>query len=422
MKSKLIRFPNGLRLVIAPNTAVRSVAVGIFVGAGVIVEKPEENGISHFIEHMLFKGTKTRSAFDIVREMDAVGASVNAATGKEYTKYYFSSLDTNAEKCLSILSDMYFNSVFDPVELERERKVIFEEIDECEDDPYDVCDEHATSEFLKGSPFEMTVLGTKESLAKLTSEDLKRYHDEKYVASNTLISIAGNMTEERAVELVDKYFTPYFSGKTFSIPTPKSAERHSTFVSVNKEIEQAHVMLTFPSIDYDDPRRPMMSVISCIFSSEMSSRLFQSVREKLGLCYTIDGYSTSYPNKNSFYTIYTSTNKQSVKKAVEAIKKEVDLLIKDGVTDAELSLAKEKIKTALVLGQENTRSIMNVFGIRAFILDELFDIDERLEGINAVTKEDVLELAREIFDTKYVCATLVSNGVDVNVLDAYLNA
>ena len=407
-------------MVFVPNDAVRSVAVGVFVGSGVLVEKPEENGIAHFIEHMLFKGTATRSSFDIVREFDSVGAFVNASTGKENTKFYFRSLDTNAEKCFELLSDMYFNSTFSQEELERERKVIFEEIDEGEDDPYDVCDEHSMSEALKGTPFEKTILGTKESLARLTSEDLKRYHDEKYVASNTLISIAGNLTEERAVELVNRYFTEHFDEKQFVLPTPQAVKRHSAFVSIDKQIEQAHVMLAFPSIDYSDKRGPALSMLSCIFSAEMSSRLFQSVREKLGLCYTIDGYNASYLN-NGVYTIYTSTNKQSVKKAVEAIRREVDLLLKDGITDAELSLAKEKIKTAFVIGQESTNSMMNAYGRRAFLLDELFDMDKRLEDINNVTKEDVHNLAKEIFDTKNVCATLVSDGVDVNVLDAYLN-
>ena len=153
----------------------------------------------------------------------------------------------------------------------------------------------------------------------------------------------------------------------------------------------------------------------------MSSRLFQTVREKLGLCYTIDGYGTSYDN-NGFYTIYTSTNKASVEKAVKAIRREVDLLVKDGITDAELSLAKQKYKTALVFGQESTNSLMNLFGRYAFLKGELFDMDKRLHDVDAVTKDDILALARDIFVTSDVVATMVSDGLKVDVLDVYLNA
>ncbi len=417
---KVVDFKSGLKLSIATNEAVRSIAIGVFVGAGVVVEKPEENGISHFIEHMVFKGTKTRSAYDIVREMDAIGAQINAATSKSYTCFYTTSLDTNAEKCMDVLADMYFNPVFDATELERERKVIYEEIDECEDDPFDVCAEHASSEVLKDTPYGKTILGTKDSLARLESADLKRYHNEKYVANNTVLSISGNVTEERAIELATKYFEKRFDGRTFAMQTVERAEEHSSFESVDKKIEQAHVILSFPSFAYGDERASTLNLLTNVFCSEMSSRLFQSVREKLGLCYSIGGYPAAYRN-NGYYVIYTSTNKASVEKAVKAIRKEIDLLLADGITDEELSMGKEKLKTALVLGQESTYSIMKAFGSRLVMTGELLDIDKMILDIDKIEKSDVLAVAREIFGNKNVCATLVSNGVKTNVLKVFQN-
>ena len=417
---KVIDFKSGLKLVLATNEAVRSVAIGVYVGAGVVVEKPSENGISHFIEHMVFKGTKTRSAYDIVREMDEIGANINAGTSKSNTCFYTISLDANAEKCMDVLSDMYFNPTFDKEELERERKVVYEEIDESEDDPFDVCAEHAGSEALKGTPYEFTILGTKESLARLTSEDLARYHREKYVANNTVVSICGNLTEEKAVELVTKYFENNFDGRTFEVPTIERAVGHSAFECVNKKIEQAHVILTFPSFEYGYKGFSVVNLLTNVFCSEMSSRLFQSVREKLGLCYSVGGYPSSYKN-NGYYTIYTSTNKKSVEKAVKAIRKEVDLLLENGITDQELSMGKEKLKTALVLGQESTYSVMKAFGSRLIMTGELLDIDKMIEDIDNITKDDVLSVAKQIFDTKNVVATLVADNVKVDVLDAYMS-
>lgn len=179
---KMIEFKSGLKLVFVQNTAVRSVAIGVFVGAGVVKETPENAGISHFIEHMVFKGTTKRSAFDIVNEIDCIGAQINAYTAKSYTCFHTVSLDTNAEKCADVLSDMYFNPAFDPVELEKERRVVIEEINESEDTPDDLCLERLLSLFFKGCPLEKAILGTKKTLKEMTSQTLKDYHDKHYVA------------------------------------------------------------------------------------------------------------------------------------------------------------------------------------------------------------------------------------------------
>ena len=199
------------------------------------------------------------------------------------------------------------------------------------------------------------------------------------------------------------------------------SEAHSAFESVDKKIEQAHIILTFPCFEYGDKRFSIVNLLTNVFCSEMSSRLFQSVREKLGLCYSIGGYPAAYKN-NGYFVIYTSTNKKSVEKAVKAIRKEVDLLLENGITDAELSMGKEKLKTALVLGQESTYSIMKAFGSRLIVTGELLDIDKMIEDIDRITKDDVSAVAKEIFGSTNACATLVSDGVKADVLKIYQNS
>lgn len=413
---KLIEFESGLKLVLVQNTAVRSVALGVFVGAGVVKETPEIAGISHFIEHMVFKGTKNRSSFDIVNEIDSIGAQINAFTSKSYTCFYTVSIDTNVEKCADVLSDIYFNPSFDEAELERERRVVIEEINESEDTPDDVCMERLLTAFFKDNPLEKPILGSKKTLASMTSDTLKNYHKKHYTPSNTVLSIAGNIPEKSAIELVKRHFEDKFGKvkKCGHIPLA-TAQNHSSFTKKKKQIEQAHIALAFPAYAFNDERSVAVQLMSVIFSMEMSSRLFQSVREKLGLCYTIVGYPSTYEN-NGAYVIYTSTNPDSVQKAVRAIRQEIDLLVSDGVTDAELEKGKQQLKTSLVLGQESTSAMMRTFGTFAIQTGELYDFDARISAIDGTSKDDVLNAARYIFDIDKACASLVSPSTDIDVL------
>ncbi len=412
---KMIEFKSGLKLVFVRNTSVRSVAIGVFVGAGVVKEAPQISGVSHFIEHMLFKGTKNRSAFDIVNEIDSIGAQINAYTTKSYTCFHTVSLDSNAQKCADVLSDMYFNPLFDNGELEKERRVVIEEINESEDAPDDLCLERLMSAFFKGCTLEKTILGTKKSLKDMTSDTLKEYHKKHYVAKNTVLSIAGNLTEAQAVEIAQKYFESRYTENCEYENTAVSVRpEHSVACKRKKDIEQTHVAFAFPSYPYDDKRSVAMQLMSIIFSMEMSSRLFQSVREKLGLCYTIYGYPSAYQDNGAFI-IYTSTSPKNVLKAVKAIRKEILLLADKGVSEQELEKGKEQLKTSLVLGQESTSAMMRTFGAHMVQTGRLYDFDRRIEQIDATSAEDVLKCAREIFDFSNVCSSIVScdDGADV---------
>lgn len=412
----MITFKSGLKLVFVQNTAVRSVAIGVFVGAGVVKETPEIAGISHFIEHMVFKGTTKRSAFDIVNEIDSIGAQINAFTAKSYTCFHTVSLDTNAEKCADVLSDMYFNPAFDSVELEKERRVVIEEINESEDTPDDLCIERLLSLYFKGCPLEKAILGTKKTLKDMTSDTLKAYHDKHYVAKNTVLSIAGNLTEEQAVAIAQKYFEDKYTQNQPYDNTPINARPvHSHGCKRKKAIEQTHIAFAFPSYPYNDARCTAMQLMTIIFSMEMSSRLFQSVREKLGLCYTIYGYPSSYQNNGAFI-IYTSTSPRNTEKAVEAIREEIDLLLEKGVSDEELNKGKEQLKTSLVLGQESTSAMMRTFGGHAVQTGELYDFDKRIQSIDSVSKQDVLNSAKEILDFSQVCSSIVAPDDDIDIL------
>lgn len=405
--NKLIVFDCGLRLVVSENPVVRSVALGVFVGAGAVTEPPEQSGISHLIEHMVFKGTEKRTAFDIVNETDSIGAQINAFTSKSSTCFYTVSQDIHAEKCAEVLADMYFNPKFAPDDLDKERKVVLEELSESEDTPDDICMEKLSSAFYKGHPLEKSILGTRKTLRALSSEDLHAYKRAHYVPSNTVISVAGNITAERAAELVKKYFVRGTEEAARSPRTPlEKAPMDGHFAHKKKEIEQAHIAFGFPGVAYDTPDSLTARVLASVFGTEMSSRLFQSVREKLGLCYSIVGYPSSYEN-NGCFIIYTATNPQNVAAAVKAIREEILLLVSEGITEEELRKGKEQIKTALVLGQESTSAMMRAFGRHALQTGKLYEIDEQIAEIDAITSADVMNLARKIFDFGRVSSSFV---------------
>ncbi len=417
--NNLITFDNGLRLVCNNNPYVRSVSVGIYVGAGAKNERPFESGVSHFVEHCVFKGTKTRSAFDIVNETERIGAMINAATSKTFTCFYTRSLDIHAEKCFEILCDMVLNPAFDNDELDKERQVVFEEIHESEDDPADVCYDNLCSAFFKGTPVSKPVLGTKKTLKTFDGDFLRTYMSERYVANNVVVSFSGNIETDECVRLVKKYLESGLSYKKLKdkkFETPKNR----LAVAKKKNIMQSHFSLAFPAVNTFDDRKYAAHLLDEIFSAEMSSRLFQNVREKLGLCYSIGGSFTTYDDMG-VYSIFTSTSPSGAEKAVKAIREEIDKLLADGVTDEELDRAKQQMKTAIVLSQENTLSIMRSNANSMLLVGEPYDIDEKLKLYDAVTKEDILSVANDIFIVDDVTTSLVSKDVSPDIRQILIN-
>ena len=412
---KIITFDSGLKVVLVPNTAVRSVSIGIFVNAGTEYETSREAGISHFIEHMVFKGTATRSAFDIANETDSIGALINAYTTKSHTCFYTTSLDTHMEKCFEVLTDMYLNPKFDPADLESERKVIFEEINESDDMPDDVCLETLMNSRYEGHPLGKPILGYKEALSKLNREDLFDYMKRRYTPDNTVVAFAGNVDESTCVALVNKYLESKLT-KNQSSRVHTAHDTTAVYNGVKKDISQAHIAIAFPSYGFGDEGLYALNLMNAVFAAEMSSRLFQSIREKLGLCYTISGSSSAY-EKNGAYIIYTATSPENTEAALRAIKKEIDLLVEKGITEEELKKGKEQLKTSLVLGQESTSAMMRAFGRYASITGELYDTDRMLEFYDSATIEKINEVVKYVFDFDKVTLSIVSGNPPENALD-----
>ena len=291
---------------------------------------------------------------------------------------------------MDILSDLYFNSTFPEDEFERERKVILEELAESEDTPDDVCFERASSFSYGQHPYSKTILGTKESLSAMTRQDLFDYKKDFYTADNTVISIVGNISFDEAKRLTQIYFEQKFSDSKMKILNLPSSEFVSGSVKVSKKIEQVHITMVFETMDYEDERGSYaLMLLSDAFAGGMSSRLFQTVRENMGLCYSIYGYPSFTKYTTGRYFICMSTNPDSVDSAINAIKSEIAKLVNDGLSETELAKSKRQSVASLVIGQEMTMSIMRSLGRRVVMDDELFDLDKEISNYESITLEEI---------------------------------
>ena len=399
---RIYKFSNGLRLALCPMAHTRSVAIGVFVGAGAANETKEISGISHFTEHMLFKGTSKRSAFDIANEMESVGAQINAFTARHMTCYYTISTDEHTEHCMEVLSDIFFNSTLLDDEIDKERKVILEEISRDEDDPEDVCNEGLASVFYGDTSMGRPILGSRENVNSFKSQDIKNYLENYYVPNNTIISIAGSFKIEDVVALASKYFENNFISNGI-VKDVEQSETYSAYFYKQKATEQANVAFAFPSYTFSHHKREVVSLISNVFGGGMSSRLFQNVRERHGLAY--DVYSIVSADKhNGAFSIYVGTNPNTAVKATEAIKEEIDKLRATGINDQEFNKGIQQLKTNLVLGSESSLSLMRANGRNMIMMGEMFDVDKRLEAINSITFNDVNKAIKDIFNYEKVSA------------------
>ena len=390
------RFSSGLRLAYKYNPAVRSVSIGVMTGVGSGNETSSNNGISHFIEHMYFKGTKDKSAFEIVEYVDGIGAQINAFTSKQTTCFYTLSVDTQAENCVRILSEILFDSTFDEVELEREKGVVLEEIAMCEDDNSDVVMDMLSEAYFGKNPLGMTILGEKSNVKKFSREDLLGYISTNYCAESTVVSIVGNITLDKAKSLVEKYFEGKFSSNCQRAWQDKRHETKPCVKSKYKDIEQSNIAIGFPAFEYDSKYSMAELLVSTIVGGGMSSRLFQEIREKRGLAYNVYTYNSSYVN-NGILSLYIGTNVESVKNAVDCAVDIIQDLRKNGLTKRELERGIEQIKGSYVLGQESGSVMMRVNAKNVLFADRIFDIDEKIKEIENIT----LEQTKEVIDYSY---------------------
>lgn len=387
---QVITCQNGVRIAYEQIDHVRSLSVGIWVNAGSRYELPEENGITHFIEHMLFKGTKTRSAKQIAEAFDRIGGEVNAFTSKEHTCYFAKVLDHHGELALDILADMFFNSAFDPEEIDRERQVVLEEIYMSEDAPDDDVHEILWGVMYPDDALGRPILGTPETLETFTAETIRHYMAKHYFPENIVISLAGNMTTELLAK-VEELFGQFEASAEAIVVQPSYPKFHSGEVSKTSDTEQAHVAISYPAINVKDPRMYSFIALNNIIGGNMSSRLFQEVREERGLAYTVFSYQSSFEDVGAF-TIYASTSVQNLDTLLVQINQTLLDVIVGGVTEEELFNAKEQLKGSFVLGLEGTEAHMNRNGTNELIHRRHRSVDEVLAKIEVISMEQVDEL------------------------------
>lgn len=386
---------NNLTVIFERLNHLKSVAFGVWIGSGSRYETRSNNGISHFIEHMVFKGTITRTAKDIACEIDKIGGEINAFTGKDCTCYYTKTLNSDLEIAVDILSDMLLNPIFNPVHMETEKKVVLEEISMYEDDPEELVNDLLTEEMWNGGPLGYPILGTAESLESITRDDLLEYMSLFYVPDNCVISVVGNFEEEHLIEVIEKYFGSWKSLGYCSIS--KERPLFSThFLFRKKEIEQTHLCIGFRGLPMGDDRIYALLVLNNIIGGGMSSRLFQNVREEQGLVYSIYSFPTSFRDCGMF-TVYAAANPDKVNKVLECIGTELNNLILHGITESELSHSKNQLKGNYCLSLDSTSGRMTSIGKSKIITGKVNDPEEVLKKIDSIEMKNVLDIIIWIF-------------------------
>jgi predicted Zn-dependent peptidase len=396
---------NGVRIVLENIPTVRSVAIGVWIGTGSRNETNLNNGVSHFLEHMFFKGTKTRSAREIAESFDSIGGQVNAFTSKEYTCYYAKVLDEHSSYALEVLADMFFNSTFDEEELKKEKNVVYEEIKMYEDTPDDIVHDLLSKATYEQHPLGFPILGTNSTLETFNGDSLRQYMRETYIPENVVVSVAGNI-DESFIKEIENFFGGFSSDhkkQVFEKPN-----FHSNRVARKKDTEQAHLCIGFEGLQVGDKDIYNLIVLNNILGGSMSSRLFQEVREQRGLAYSIFSYHSSYQD-SGMLTIYGGTGSNQLDLLFETIQSTLDKLKKDGITPKELQNSKEQMKGNLMLSLESTNSRMSRNGKNELLLKQHKSLDEIIEKLNLVNEESVNELSNRIFTDQYSAALIGPN-------------
>ena len=405
-------FDNGVRLITETMDHVRSVSVGVWLTRGSRHEPLEHGGIAHFVEHMLFKGTTTRSAQDIAQEVDCLGGHLDAFTSKEYAGYYIKVLDEHLSKALDVLSDLVLNPAFAPADVEREKKVILEEIKMVEDTPDDLVHELFTQSFWDGHPLGRPILGSPESVEALTSDVLRTYFDGTYTAGNHVIVAVGNVTHERMRELVAPPFGRLFARSDDTNERPPAVLPQAQVRT--KELEQSHVCLGTSSYPQNHDDRYAAYVLNTMLGGSMSSRLFQNVREKRGLAYAVFSNLSAYRDAGSL-TVYAGCANEAVREVVTLVVQELRGM-KVEPPEAELRRAKDHLKGSLMLSLESTSSRMSNLARQEMYFDRQFSLDETLDSIERVSAADVVRVARDLFANGSLGATVLgqTDGLELS--------
>jgi predicted Zn-dependent peptidase len=402
----------GLRLITEAMPHVRSVTIGVWLLRGSRHESDPQGGIAHFVEHMLFKGKESKSAEDIAQAIDSIGGQLDAFTAKEYASYYIKVLDEHLPLAVDLLADIVLHPKFAADEIEREKKVILEEIKMVEDTPDDLVHEVFSQHFWEGHPLGRPILGSPETVESFTSGTLRRYFDGAYVAPNLIVAAAGNLDHARVRDLLLSAFRGVSRDGDPVIDAPPRVAPQ--VVTRTKELEQSHICLGTTSYPQRHDDRYVSYILNTVLGGSMSSRLFQNVREKRGLAYAVFSGLASYRDAGSL-TVYAGCANEAVGEVIDLCVEELRGLKRAPVPDAELRRAKDHLKGSLMLSLENTASRMSHLARQEIYFDRHFGLDETLAGVERVTAEDVQRVARDLFSNGALGVTVLgsSDGYDL---------
>ncbi len=407
------KLPNGIRVVTEVMPHVRSVSLGVWIGSGSRIERDPENGISHFIEHMVFKGTKHRSAEDIARSVDSVGGGLDAFTSKELVSFNTKTLDEHLPFAFDILSDLVRNPLFRDEDIEKEKSVILEEIKMEADQPEFVLHETFISNFWKGHGLGKPILGTRETVKKFGKAMLLDFYDRVYSPQNILITAAGNLKHSEIVRFVQDKFTSLPER-----PRPELGDMpqpHAPIILKKKEsLEQVHIALGVPAYPLSHVARFPLYVLNTVLGGGMSSRLFQNIREKQGLAYAVYSELNLFSDTGCF-TVYAGTGVETAKQVVDSVIHELRVFKGDLITHDELRRAKDHLKGSLMLSLESTSSRMSNLARQELYFERFLSLDEMLENIESVTREQVQAIAEEFFQSENIALAMLGRLSDVKI-------
>lgn len=397
-----LTLPNGLRIIGERIDHFRSVSVGLWLGAGSQYERPDEGGVSHFLEHMVFKGTKTRSARQIAEEMDAVGGQLNAFTAKECTCFYAKVVDEHLPLAVDVICDLAVNPVFDPAEMEKEKGVVIEEIAMAEDTPEDLVHEMLMTAYYGDQSVARPILGTEARISSFTREDLVSYWQRMYRPQNAVFAIAGHYDWEQVKALARKHLGDWDPAGFEKIPCVTQPARPTRLTRI-KEIEQTHISLGFPGLKIGDEKGFEYSIFNSVFGGAMSSRLFQTIREESGLAYSVYSYPNAYTD-TGMLSIYAAANPDAAETVEKLILEQAERIARDGITQAEFTMTREQLKASYILGLESTSARMQSAGRRMLLLNDTRTESDIIQRINQLRLEDVNAIIRDVLTAPHATA------------------
>ncbi len=410
------KLSNGITVVLETMPYLRSAAFGVWVKVGSSNENEKNNGISHIIEHMLFKGTKNRSAKQIADDMARIGGDINAYTSKECTSFYAVTLDEHLSIAIEIIGDMLINSLIDEKALTKEKGVIIEEIDMYDDSPEDLVHEMLQMKIWDQHPLGYQISGKKETVRAITRQEIIDFMAQYYVSENIVISVAGNIKEDEVLDLLEANFSGIPIGTRqadCTIPI-----YHPSIYTKEKDVEQLHLNIAFDSVVADADEKYALTILNSVLGGSINSRLFQVIRENLGLTYTIYSYGSSYKTAGLLH-IYGAMNPIQLEQVFTNSFDIIEDLKVNGLTEDELSMSKEQIKTELIMGNESAKNRMNSNGKSILFKDFIVPLEETIDKVNEVTNEEIIEFAKKYLVKENCSISLVGNLENIDKLKLF---